>query len=414
MAINKRNIIYIILFTALVLRLIFLVFFADLSNNNYWEFGYIAQNLIDGKGYSLFYYTGERLVQLNLPQSVPYSSAFMPPLYVFYIYVFLHIDNIVMRNVLLILSQIIFSIATIYLMYRFCLKYFSLNTAIISAVLMSLIPEYIYITSVYNAICIYHFLIIVFMLLIFQGEFKSASGMLLFSLIASLLILLRSEFALFLILVYLVILFKKKIKYAIITFAFIALFVSPWIIRNYTVFGEFIPFTTSSGLNIYRGNNPVKIGNWGDDSFIPELKRISTPENFEIVYNKYYTDKAVNYIWNNPEIFLKSSLIKVFHLFIMNPDDPRSKNLFYLMPSLFIVILSLFGIIKYFDFKKYKYIYLFILSSIMISVIFFVLARYQIMMKIALIPFCASFIDYIYETYVNKNKNIEKINNTNN
>lgn len=406
MIINKRKIIYITLALALVLRLIFLVFLTDLGNDNYWEFGYIARNIIDGKGYSLFYYIGDKLLQINQPQSVPYPSAFMPPLYVFYIYSFLNIDNVVLRNILLILSQILISIATIYFMFKFCLKYFNINTAIISSFLISLVPEYIYITTVFNSICIYHFLILAFLLIIFSEEYKSGFSMFLFSFVASLLLLLRSEFIVFLLFVYLVILLKRRFKYAIVTFAVILLFISPWIIRNYSIFGEFIPFTTSSGLNLYRGNNPVKIGNWGEDYFIQELKGITNPGNFEIIYNKYYTEKAAMYIWNNPLIFLKSAFIKVFHLLIMNPDDARTKSLFYLIPSLFVVILSVLGIIKFFDFTKYKYIYLFILSSILISVIFFALPRYQIMMKIALIPFCASYIYYLFGLIRNRiNKN---------
>ncbi|MDD5362841.1 MAG: glycosyltransferase family 39 protein [Ignavibacteria bacterium] len=321
----------------------------------------------------------------------------MPPLYVFYIYAFLNISNVVLRNLLLILSHIIFSVTTIYFMYRFCLKYFNLNTAIISSIIMAVVPEYIYITSVYNAICLYHFLILAFLLLIFSCEYKSNSKIFFFSLLASLLILLRSEFALFLMFVYLVILLKKEFRFAIITFIFIVLFISPWIIRNYAQFGEFIPFTTSSGLNLYRGNNPIRIGNWGDDSFILELKEISKPDNFEIVYNKYYTDKTIDYIRNNPFIFVRNSFVKVFHLLILNPDDTRSKNLFYMIPSLFIVILSTLGIIKSYNYSNFKYLYLFIFSSIIVSVIFFALPRYQIMMKIALIPFCAFYLNHIYK-----------------
>jgi 4-amino-4-deoxy-L-arabinose transferase-like glycosyltransferase len=38
-----------------------------------------------------------------------------------------------------------------------------------------------------------------------------------------------------------------------------ALVLMPWIIRNYTIFDAFVPMTTTSGANLWQGNNPMTI-----------------------------------------------------------------------------------------------------------------------------------------------------------
>ena len=40
----------------------------------------------------------------------------------------------------------------------------------------------------------------------------------------------------------------------------IGLMMLPWVVRNWLVMGEFIPTTTSNGVNMYRGNNPLVDG----------------------------------------------------------------------------------------------------------------------------------------------------------
>jgi hypothetical protein len=44
----------------------------------------------------------------------------------------------------------------------------------------------------------------------------------------------------------------------------IVLAVAPWTIRNFVVFGKFVPVTTNSTVNLYMGNNPEATGgfNW--------------------------------------------------------------------------------------------------------------------------------------------------------
>ena len=70
-----------------------MLYASQLRTENYWEYGIIANNILDGKGYS-FNFTDQDLNFLN----ETYPSALMPPGYVFFILPFLLIKNIVFRN----------------------------------------------------------------------------------------------------------------------------------------------------------------------------------------------------------------------------------------------------------------------------------------------------------------------------
>ena len=397
MNIDTKRILLIIIFIALFLRILFVFLFADLRLENYWEFGIIAENLKLGRGYSLFYFTGNHIAQIIDLNVKPYPSAFMPPLYVYFIYPFIYIDSVVFRNILLIGLQIIISIITIILIFNFCKRYFSLNTAIISAILIAIVPEFIYITTIFNAVTHYHLLVLCLLMIIMSDNiFDNTKYLLLFSVLCSLLLLLRSEIVLFIFFILAVFLVKKKFKFVLKSVILICIIISPWAIRNYIIFNEFIPLSTSGGLNFYRGHNPQRIGYWGDESYLAELHSMSNDTNFEILYNRYFLDRGIESIKENPGMETLNIFVKIFHLWVFNPEDKRSFNPAYLIPSLLILAFSILGIIKSFNIQKYKFLYLFLLSTTLISIIFFALPRYQIMMKICLIPFCAFYFDYIF------------------
>lgn len=220
-----------------------------------------------------------------------------------------------------------------------------------------------------------------------------------FFILSVLIMYFRSEFSVFLLIIFISFLFKKQFKLFFSGAAIIIILFSPWVIRNYIVFDKFIPFTTSGGLNLYRGHNDIAIGNWGSWEFTNEIKNKSTPDNYEINYNEFYFNKAKEFISNNLISEVKYVFIKIYNLWIINPGDARSFNLAYLIPSLLILILAVIGFIKSFSLLKYKYIYIFLFYSTLMAVVFLALPRYQTMMKIALVPFAAYSIDLIISKF---------------
>ncbi|MBD3202965.1 hypothetical protein GF327_01615 [Candidatus Woesearchaeota archaeon] len=89
---------------------------------------------------------------------------------------------------------------------------------------------------------------------------------------------------------------------------------SPWIVRNYRVHGDFILVTTNSGINFYRGNYENATGRY--ESYMG-LDKIF-PGKSEIEKNKLGMKKGIENILNNPINFLELSA-KKFMLF-SSPD----------------------------------------------------------------------------------------------
>jgi hypothetical protein len=402
MKIQRKNMLLMILVIGFIARIGFMLIYSDIEKDYYWEFGNIAKNLQAGNGYSLFYFRNDTLQQDYTPLAKPYPSAFMPPAYVYYLYPFLTIDNVELRNSLIFISQIILSLFLILIIYYFSSKYFSERIGLISAFIVALLPEFIYSCVLYNAVIHYHLLIILSLFLLLDKDFHTDNKKIIPFFILSVLILyFRSEFVVFLFLIFIIFLFKKQFKLFFTGVAIIIILFSPWVIRNYVVFNKFVPLTTSGGLNLYRGHNQIAIGNWGSRDFINDIKNKNSGDNFEIIYNEYYFNKAKESISGNLSSEIKLFFIKIYNLWIINPGDARSFNLAYLIPSLTILILAVIGFIKTFSLAKYKFIYLFILYSTLIAVMFLALPRYQTMMKITFIPFAAYSIDF----FISKLKN---------
>ncbi len=73
---------------------------------------------------------------------------------------------------------------------------------------------------------------------------------------------------------------------------------SIWIVRNYVVTETFVPLTTSTGANLYGGNNPE--ANGGYVSNLPYV----LPGMTEIESNTVLTRRAIDWIMANPVRFL--------------------------------------------------------------------------------------------------------------
>ncbi|RPI71779.1 MAG: hypothetical protein EHM47_09485 [Ignavibacteriales bacterium] len=382
-------IIYLIALTFLT-RLLFTLFFVDLNNLEYHEYGNLALNMHNEKGYSLFYYEKDKLEYRFTPEAAPYISAYMPPGYTFFLYPFFYIDDTATRNFIIIFFQILLSCFSVYLLYKFTLKLFNESAALTASLIAAVFPEFIYASCDIQVIIFYH-LFIIAILIFLQKEIEKpdAQYYLFLALLFSVFLYFRSEILIFAGVIFLYFIYKNNYKAAITFITIIILFMLPWQIRNYNTFDEFVPLTTSSGLNFYRGHNPDNIGTWGDSTTDAYLYSIKDEKNFEVKMNKMYFSFAFESIKNEPWKEVINPFIKLFHLYFFNPRFEKVYNIFYLVPWFLMLGFSVYGLIKTYSFRKFKFIYLFIIYTSLVCIIFFVLPRYQTMMKIVLIPFAA-------------------------
>ena len=379
MTYNKKIISIVI--TGFVLRLIYSIYVVG-NGVNYFEYGIIVDHILAGNGFS---YTFE-----YLPPGSFVKSAYMPPGYVFFLFPFFLIKSEIIRGILFFLVQNLIASATIYLLYRYVLRFFSENIALISAVLVALLPDFIFIANSVTPTVLFHFLLIILLFVLEKGA--SEPGLINGLKIGGLLALIgyiRGEFLLFAAMVLLYFFIKKNFRLAFISASVVFLLLSPWIVRNYITFERFVPVSTNFGLNFYRGHNIYQIGDWGDEKILSEIEKVKRDPDFEIKMSDIFLNRSLEMIRENPAFEIMNSIKKLLHLWVMSPIGFQNSYIISLILWLLLLPFGIFGLIKSYSFQKFKFIYLLIFYFCINAILFFVLIRYQIMFKLLLIPFIA-------------------------
>lgn len=383
-----------------VLRVLHILFFVDLGEDYYGEYGEIAKNLHAGFGYSLFHAQGGLDFESMKFDAVakPLPSAYMPPGYVAFLFPFLSIESINVRNALILGAQIILSCLTIVQMFRFCTAALQPRVALFAAAVVALLPEFVYASCSYSPTVFYHAgVLAVFSLVQNEKRMQSLSGAVLFGFLCALVIYFRSEFAAFALLAILYIAFKAGMKSGIIALSAVVLLLLPWQIRNHFVFGEWVPLATSGGLNFFRGHNEIGIGAWGDATTNEWLAAAPRGIQFEVEQSKMFFSRGLDFALAHPLEEVKNSLTKIVHLWFINPNDERTSHALYIIPWLLMLVAAVVGFLRHALWRTQKVVLLFLAYSTLVAILFFALPRYQTMMKIALVPFAALGIETLWK-----------------
>ncbi len=386
---KKINLLLLIVIISIILRIIFLFKFVDLNSDHYQEYGYIAYNIVNDRGYSLNYHNAnEYRPYFNIDEK-PFQSAYMPPAYVYYIVPFLEIDNIWIRNVLLYSSQIILSIFVLIMIYYLTKDIFNEKVALIASFIYAVFPEFIFTIGVSGPVVHFHLAIIAILYVFHKENLTTYKQIILLSLLFAIGIYLRSDFLLYFMILMFYLIYKKNYKNAILVTTFVAILLSPWQIRNYMIFDEPV-ITTNGGFNIYRGHYPGSSFKFltGDD-VQQELKANFSNPKFDLIQNKVFNKYAVKYFKENLAKDTFEGIVNIFKFIFIQTEDPRSTNPLYFIPWLIMLPLSIYGMIKSRGLNINTYIYLYIIINIAIVFIFFAIPRYQTLAKIVLVPYFA-------------------------
>jgi hypothetical protein len=361
----------------------------------------------------LYYIQQNDVLFLFDPQVTPFPSAFMPPGYVCFLLPFMMIKNIPLGNFFIVFTQTVISLLTIIFIYQFTIKYFSKRTALISALLASIYPDIAYSVVSFTPTVLFHAAVIATIIFMYKfDEMHSKKIIVQISLLFVFLSYLRSEFLLFVFLFITLLLFSRRWKYAGIIFVVTVSLLAPWTIRNSSVFHQFVPFSTGFGLNLYRGNNPEGLGNWCDDDLKNEIRHLPKDRSLETNLDHLYRQRAISFIQLHPWQEISTLPVKLYHLWIYSSLEERSYSALYQIVSVCFFILSIIGLIKTASWHHHKYLYLFILYSTIIALLFFTLPRYQTMMRIGLLPFTGAGLDNLWTFCMQWMKNI-KVNGNN-
>ncbi len=387
---------FYIIVLSIVIRFTMLFFYIDINNIYLYEYGEIATNLHNGYGYSIHYFQNENPATKNNSSENIYPSAYMPPGYVYIVYLFSFFNNIDTAKIILLLFNILISSFILVFLFKLTNNLFSKQAAVVSAIIYAILPEFIYANLSATPTTVFHLsvlLILIYAQKIYESE--NQKDTLILGIIFGISILFRFELLLLLLINLIYFISKKKIRTTVIILTVSILFLLPWIVRNYYTFHRFIPATTSTGLNLYRGHNPYEIGVWANEKIVKEINSLKGDPLLEVKINDMFINYSLDFLLKNPGKEIIYSARKLFHLWVINPLDARSFNLFYLLPWLLILILAITGCIKDFNIEKQKFIFLFLIYFTLTSIIFFTLPRYQTMMKIVLIPFAAEGIIFL-------------------
>jgi len=379
----KKNFLSIVLL-GIVLRVIILLILGTDGQSN-WEYGIIAENIVDGKGYSFYYFEDGKLTHELKDNSSPAPSAYMAPGYVYLLVAIKYISSNNLENYIAFGFNLLFYIATMFYLFRISGILFSTRTAFISILIYTLIPEFIYTSYSIGTTQIYHLFLT---LIIFYSLKSTRSSKFTLPIILGIALLFRFELFLLLIMIAVLMLVRKNYTQALLIIIIPSLFLAPWMIRNHQIFQEFIPFSTTGGLNLYRGSNEIMIGGWHNFNTLEKLNSFEgDTSKIELFLNEMYKVEAIDYITRDYSESTLNFCKKFFYFWLLNPNEEKALNLMYLAPWFLLLSLSILGYLKR---KKLQSIFITILIyHTILAIVFIPLLRYQNMMKIVLIPLAA-------------------------
>ncbi len=401
--INKKKLLLIFFVFTFLLRLLSVIFFADLNNPEMWEFGKLARSLYSGLGYSYPSFT----------TIVP--SAHMPPGLPFIYYLFFSVfgDNSAAYAGILILNSLIMSTAAV-ISYLIAETVYNKQTAFLTALYISISPIYVYSTISFNSIVFYFLLIglCYFYFLKIQAGVSEAGSKgnspvkniflnpaLLLAVTLGVFLYFRAEMLIPVIFLFLYFIFKKKYQTSLLVITVSLIFILPWTIRNYAVFGRIIPVSTSGGMNFYYGHSDEQY----DVIFDEKLSTLKEDSTFETKKSDIAYNLAFDYIKNNPGTDIKESISKLWSFWVIDKYRDMSKNPLYLiiwLPTLvFFIIGYIYSMRNKLIRAKLVFVNVMIIISTAVVIVFFNIPRYQIQLSYLLIPTAMYGIYSVFKKY---------------
>jgi 4-amino-4-deoxy-L-arabinose transferase-like glycosyltransferase len=163
--------------------------------------------------------------------------------------------------------------------------------------------------------------------------------------------------------------------------------ISPWTLRNYLEFNEFIPVSTNGGINFWIGNNPQATGEFIHPNNL-NREFVDSTQNFsESERDSFFYRQGLLFIRNNPSEFIRLLGQKTTYFFWSRPNIGGSysrqeaigvgRTLFIVANGLllpFWIIGFLIGLPKW---RQFITIYGAILGIFLLNILFFVGTRYK-------------------------------------
>ena len=387
--------ILLILFSIFI-RIPVIFLYGDIALENEWL---ILVNNLTNHGILAFDYHDQNLAKYLFP------NLYMPPLYAYYVYVFLAFGLESQNYILTILfSQALLASISVAIFYKISKIFFSKTISLSISLLYSLFPLHVYACSQISSISLQTFLTILFIYLFFQFIEKRTSFLVFFvAFIGGLIILLRQEFVAVLVLslLYVFIFYKIQLKQIFLILLISLITISPYLIRNIIVF-ETVTITKTTGYNFWKGSHPDAKGLEGSeiisDSLQKKIKKIPKNKFYGLNFDNLFLNEAIKNIKGDPTRYLTLFIKKAFSfLFIdINSPNPYYYNPLHYIPVLLFGITALIGIgVSDKKSSKMNYLILIFFFYVFIFSTVSILPRY----KLIILPLQIIFTGVLIESF---------------
>lgn len=404
-----KNKLFLLSIFLLFTRSILIIKYKTYIHPHLWEYEEITNNLISGKGF-LYRHMG----------GAPYWS-FNNPLYSF---LCAGIYSVTRHNYLaVLLVQALFSIFLMLTIFYIGKILFSERTGLWSAIIVVFHPAFIY-YDVFNLlpssidaffIACSTLLFLLFLakpntLLILLTGISIALGTLSRGIIGALLPALAAYIILFLNNLKL----KTKLKIIILLFISMFLVISPWLLRNYRIYKEFIFITSFTAEGFWRVNNKYATGTSLSKDGVPIFNLF--PEDFrnkvysldEIGQKEFFEKEALVFIKNNPWLSVKFYFKRLYYFWWFSPQSgilyPKIFLVAYRCLYSILLFFSVLGLIFAFRskikaLKDNAWLIIFVFMAICLSQsLFYTEGRHRWLIEPLLIIFFVYGISQVYNT----------------
>jgi hypothetical protein len=196
---------------------------------------------------------------------------------------------------------------------------------------------------------------------------------------------------------------KDSIRVLLYSIVLYGIFMSPWWVRNYSVFNQFVGFTTSSGLVFYLGNNSENKTGGNDitkDIDLREVESILSIDD-ELARKEIFMEKGVRFIVENPDDFFRLSFLKFKRYYNIVPNAAQYSQGYYKLISIasygvifLLFLISIFVHIKHF--KKLSAIYILFFYFTLLHVVTIASLRYRLPLELFMILLSSDVLSRAY------------------
>jgi hypothetical protein len=205
---------------------------------------------------------------------------------------------------------------------------------------------------------------------------------------------------------------RKHMAYALLTPVISLLVLLPWASRNYFVFGEFIPLTTTGGSALLQGNNRIVVSEpryygysvW--DTQIPEYRELLQAPNDELERDRIAKRLAMDWLRDNRDkwLFLVQAKIRRGFTPILQPDTAAHYRYGMLLswgPILVLFVVAFVPTLVMFLRPSHPgwILHLGVLHFVVLTVIFFGYSRYRHPIEPICIIFAAAAVDWLLRQF---------------